>query len=50
MTQHGVNGGAWSCPASEIWIIGFADAAGTIPGGPYTVNAANGIDTHGVYP
>jgi prepilin-type N-terminal cleavage/methylation domain-containing protein/prepilin-type processing-associated H-X9-DG protein len=50
LSQHGVNGGAWSRPGSEIWIIGFADAAGTIPGGPYTVNAANGIDTHGGYP
>lgn len=50
LTLHGVNGGAWSRPASEIWIIGFADKAGTIPGGPFAVNAANGIDTHGVYP
>jgi prepilin-type processing-associated H-X9-DG protein len=50
LTQHGVNGGAWSRPASEIWIIGFADKTGTIPGGPFTVNAANGIDTNGVYP
>jgi prepilin-type N-terminal cleavage/methylation domain-containing protein/prepilin-type processing-associated H-X9-DG protein len=50
LTQHGVNGGGWSRPASEIWIIGFADQAGTIPGGPYTVNAANGVDTGGVYP
>jgi prepilin-type N-terminal cleavage/methylation domain-containing protein/prepilin-type processing-associated H-X9-DG protein len=50
LTQHGVNGGGWSRPASEIWIIGFADKAGTIPGGPYAVNAANGVDTGGVYP
>jgi prepilin-type N-terminal cleavage/methylation domain-containing protein/prepilin-type processing-associated H-X9-DG protein len=50
LTVHGVNGGAWSRPASEIWLIGFADKGGTIPGGPYTVNAANGIDTHGTYP
>src|SRR5262249_27852693 len=40
LTVHGVNGGGWSRPASEIWIIGFADKAGTTPGGPYTVNAA----------
>ncbi len=50
LTQHGVNGGGWSRPASEIWIIGFADKAGTIPGGPYTVNAANGVDAGGQYP
>jgi prepilin-type N-terminal cleavage/methylation domain-containing protein/prepilin-type processing-associated H-X9-DG protein len=50
LTLHGVNGGAWSRPGSEIWIIGFADQAGTIPGGPYTVNAANGVDTGGAYP
>jgi prepilin-type N-terminal cleavage/methylation domain-containing protein/prepilin-type processing-associated H-X9-DG protein len=50
LTQHGVNGGGWARPASEIWLIGFADKNGTIPGGPYTVNAANGIDTGGAYP
>jgi prepilin-type processing-associated H-X9-DG protein len=50
LTQHGVNGGAWSRPASDIWIIGFADKEGTIPGGPFTVNAANGVDALGVYP
>jgi prepilin-type N-terminal cleavage/methylation domain-containing protein/prepilin-type processing-associated H-X9-DG protein len=50
LTVHGVNGGGWSRPASDIWIIGFADQAGTIPGGPYTVNAANGVDTGGAYP
>jgi prepilin-type N-terminal cleavage/methylation domain-containing protein/prepilin-type processing-associated H-X9-DG protein len=50
LTVHGVNGGGWARPASEIWVIGFADRAGTIPGGPYTVNAANGVDAGGVYP
>jgi prepilin-type N-terminal cleavage/methylation domain-containing protein/prepilin-type processing-associated H-X9-DG protein len=50
LTVHGVNGGGWSRPASEIWIVGFADKAGTIPGGPYTVNAANGVDAGGAYP
>jgi prepilin-type processing-associated H-X9-DG protein len=50
LTAHGVNGGGWSRPASEIWIIGFADKAGTIPGGPYAVNAANGVDAGGAYP
>jgi prepilin-type N-terminal cleavage/methylation domain-containing protein len=50
LTQHGVNGGAWSRPASDIWLIGFADKLGTTPGGPYTVNAANGVDTLGAYP
>jgi prepilin-type N-terminal cleavage/methylation domain-containing protein/prepilin-type processing-associated H-X9-DG protein len=50
LTVHGVNGGGWARPASDIWIIGFGDQAGTIPGGPYTVNAANGVDAGGVYP
>jgi prepilin-type N-terminal cleavage/methylation domain-containing protein/prepilin-type processing-associated H-X9-DG protein len=50
LTVHGVNGGAWSRPGSDIWIIGFADKGGTIPVGPYAVNAANGLDTGGVYP
>jgi prepilin-type processing-associated H-X9-DG protein len=31
-------------------LIGFADKAGTTPGGQYAVNAANGIDTTGAYP
>jgi prepilin-type processing-associated H-X9-DG protein len=50
LALHGVNGGGWSRPASEIWIIGFANQAGTVPAGPYTVNAANGLDTTGGYP
>jgi prepilin-type N-terminal cleavage/methylation domain-containing protein/prepilin-type processing-associated H-X9-DG protein len=50
LTQHGVNGGGWSRPASDIWLVGFQDKNGTIPGGSYTVNAANGVDTTGVYP
>ncbi len=50
LTQHGVNGGGWARPASEIWLIGFQDKNGTIPGGPYTINAANGVDTAGAYP
>jgi len=50
LTVNGVNGGGWARPASEIWIVGFADKAGTIPGGPFTVNAANGINTGGAYP
>jgi prepilin-type N-terminal cleavage/methylation domain-containing protein/prepilin-type processing-associated H-X9-DG protein len=44
LTANAVNGGGWSRPASEIWLIGFADRAGTIPGGPFTINAANGIN------
>jgi prepilin-type processing-associated H-X9-DG protein len=31
-------------------LIGFQDQGGTIPGGQYTVNAANGVDTFGAYP
>jgi prepilin-type N-terminal cleavage/methylation domain-containing protein/prepilin-type processing-associated H-X9-DG protein len=50
LAVHGVNGGGWARPASEIWLIGFADKAGTVPGGPYAVNAANGVDTGGAYP
>jgi prepilin-type N-terminal cleavage/methylation domain-containing protein/prepilin-type processing-associated H-X9-DG protein len=50
LTQHGVNGGGWSRPASEIWLIGFSDKAGTIPGGSFTINAANGVDAAGTYP
>lgn len=50
LTAHVVNGGGWSRPASEYWLIGFADKAGTIPGGSHAVNAANGIDFAGVYP
>jgi prepilin-type N-terminal cleavage/methylation domain-containing protein/prepilin-type processing-associated H-X9-DG protein len=50
LSAHGVNGGGWARPASEIWLIGFQDKAGTIPGGPFTVNIANGVDTGGVYP
>jgi prepilin-type N-terminal cleavage/methylation domain-containing protein len=45
-----VLGGAWCRPASDIWIIGFADKAGTIPGGGWVINAANGLDTFGKYP
>jgi prepilin-type N-terminal cleavage/methylation domain-containing protein/prepilin-type processing-associated H-X9-DG protein len=45
-----VLGGGWCRPASDIWIIGFADKGGTTPGGPWVINAANGIDTGGVYP
>ena len=50
IAQDGVNGGGWSRPASEIWIIGFTDKTGTTPIGPVTVNAANGLDTTGAYP
>ena len=50
LTAHGVNGGGWARPASEFWLIGFQDTAGTVPGGPHTVNAANGLDTGGQFP
>jgi prepilin-type N-terminal cleavage/methylation domain-containing protein/prepilin-type processing-associated H-X9-DG protein len=50
LTVHGVNGGGWCRPASDLWLVGFADKGGTIPAGPYTVNAANGVDTLGAYP
>jgi len=48
--QDQVLGGGWCRPASDIWIIGFADKAGTIPGGPYTINASNGLDCFAQYP
>ena len=49
-TAHVVNGGGWSRPASEIWLIGFSDTVGLSPGGPNTINIANGVDAAGVYP
>jgi prepilin-type N-terminal cleavage/methylation domain-containing protein/prepilin-type processing-associated H-X9-DG protein len=45
-----INGGGWCRPASDIWLIGFADKAGTIPGGQYLINVANGIDIQATYP
>ncbi len=50
LTVAEINGGGWSRPASEIWLIGFANQGGTTPGGPYTVNAANGINCNNTYP
>lgn len=50
LTQHVVNGGGWSRPASDFWLIGFSDKGGTTPAGPYTVNAANGLDAAGTFP
>jgi prepilin-type N-terminal cleavage/methylation domain-containing protein/prepilin-type processing-associated H-X9-DG protein len=50
LTVHGVNGGGWGRPGSDFWLIGFADRAGTVPVGKYAINAANGVDTGGVYP
>jgi prepilin-type N-terminal cleavage/methylation domain-containing protein len=50
LTVHGVNGGGWARPASEFWLVGFQDKGGTIPGGAFTVNAANGVDTGGAFP
>lgn len=44
LTANAVNGGGWARPASEIWLIGFADKLGVNPAGPYTVNAGNGIN------
>jgi prepilin-type N-terminal cleavage/methylation domain-containing protein/prepilin-type processing-associated H-X9-DG protein len=50
VTTVEVNGGGWVRPASEIWLIGFADKGGNTPGGPFAVNAANGLSAGGVYP
>jgi prepilin-type N-terminal cleavage/methylation domain-containing protein/prepilin-type processing-associated H-X9-DG protein len=49
LLAHGVNGGGWSRPASDIWLIG-SSKDGTAIGGPYTINATNGIDAGGAYP
>ena len=48
--QDQVLGGGWCRPATDIWIVGFADKAGTIPGGPWAINASNGLDCFGQYP
>jgi prepilin-type N-terminal cleavage/methylation domain-containing protein/prepilin-type processing-associated H-X9-DG protein len=50
LTIHGVDGGGWGRPASDFWLVGFADRNGTIPVGKYAINAANGVDTEGIYP
>jgi prepilin-type N-terminal cleavage/methylation domain-containing protein/prepilin-type processing-associated H-X9-DG protein len=50
LTQHGINGGGWGRPASDFWLIGFADRKGLVPVGPNAINIANGVDTTGVYP
>ena len=44
LTANVVDGGGWARPASEMWLIGFADQGGTIPGGKFVVNAANGVN------
>ena len=50
LTAHVVNGGGWSRPASDFWLVGFSDKLGTSPGGSFTVNAANGVDAAGTFP
>jgi prepilin-type N-terminal cleavage/methylation domain-containing protein/prepilin-type processing-associated H-X9-DG protein len=53
LTAHGVNGGGWARPASDLWLIGFpskAQAGFATTGGPYAINIANGLDTLGAYP
>jgi prepilin-type processing-associated H-X9-DG protein len=50
LTTVEVNGGGWARPASELWLIGFADKGGNVPGGPFAINAANGLNAGGVYP
>ncbi len=45
-----VLGGGWCRPATDIWIIGFADKAGTTPSGPWAINASNGLDCFAQYP
>jgi prepilin-type processing-associated H-X9-DG protein len=46
----GVNGGGWARPASDIWLIGSTDRTGTTPGGPFTINTANGFAHPSGYP
>jgi prepilin-type N-terminal cleavage/methylation domain-containing protein/prepilin-type processing-associated H-X9-DG protein len=50
LTKHSVNGGGWGRPASDFWLIGFADQKGQVPVGPNAINIANGLDSTGVYP
>ncbi|MFO0928310.1 MAG: DUF1559 domain-containing protein [Gemmataceae bacterium] len=50
LSTNAVNGGGWCRPATDLWVIGFQDKGGTIPVGPYIVNAANGLDAGGTYP
>jgi prepilin-type N-terminal cleavage/methylation domain-containing protein/prepilin-type processing-associated H-X9-DG protein len=50
LTTVEVNGGGWARPGSEIWLIGFADKGGNTAGGPYAVNAGNGLSFGGNYP
>ncbi|MBM4068532.1 MAG: DUF1559 domain-containing protein [Planctomycetes bacterium] len=45
----GANGGGWSRPGSDLWIIG-SDQTGVVVGGPVTINATNGFDHQGKYP
>src|SRR5262249_33652702 len=44
LTVAGVNGGGWSRPASDLWLIG-SSKDGTAGGGPYTLNAHNRLNT-----
>jgi prepilin-type N-terminal cleavage/methylation domain-containing protein/prepilin-type processing-associated H-X9-DG protein len=49
LTTLGVNGGGWSRPATDLWLIG-SSKDGLAVGGPITINATNGINAGGVYP
>jgi prepilin-type N-terminal cleavage/methylation domain-containing protein len=49
ITTQQVNGGGWCRPASDLWLIGFADKGGTTAVGKYAVNSANGVDFGGTY-
>jgi prepilin-type N-terminal cleavage/methylation domain-containing protein/prepilin-type processing-associated H-X9-DG protein len=49
ITAAGVNGGGWARPASDLWLIG-SSKDGSAVGGPFTINATNGINTGGTYP
>jgi prepilin-type N-terminal cleavage/methylation domain-containing protein/prepilin-type processing-associated H-X9-DG protein len=48
--QDQVLGGGWCRPATDIWVIGFADKAGTTQNGPWAINASNGLDCFAQYP
>jgi prepilin-type N-terminal cleavage/methylation domain-containing protein/prepilin-type processing-associated H-X9-DG protein len=49
-TTHGVQGGGWCRPASELPALVGSSADGSVPVGPCGINCTNGEDARGVYP
>src|SRR4029077_4439150 len=46
---NGVEGGAWSRPGSDIWLIGSSGDGASLPG-PCAINCTNGDDKGTAYP